>query len=104
MTRVLAAAAAALAAASLAITLTRTGPAGVTSCQRIAYDYVAQVAQAQGLKITYYKLRACRQIDATHAVARAEVNVSYYGLVQDVVLVFHLTKSPWQISDVHPVG
>ncbi len=83
--------------------------AGVTSCAKIAYDYVAQVAQTNGLRIDGYKLLACRQVDADHAVARAHVLVSPIGLpkgvfVQDVILVYHLTKSDWQISDVHPVG
>jgi len=92
-------------AALTAYTVSRHAPStGETSCEKLAYNYVKQVADSQGLKITYWKLQACHQLDATHSVARAEVNVTYYGLVQDVVLVFKFTKSPWQISDVHSAG
>lgn len=83
--------------------------AGVTSCAQIAHDYVVQVAKANGLRIDSYKLLACHQANANHSVARARVVVSPVGfpkgvLVQAVTLVYHLTKSPWVIADVHPAG
>lgn len=105
MTRILATAATVVACSALAVTLTRSAPsAGVTSCAQIAHDYVAQVAEANSLRIDSYRLLACHQTDANHTVARVHVVVDQFGLQQDVILVYHLTRSAWQISDVHPVG
>lgn len=88
---------------------TTSSSSGVTSCARIAYDYVAQVAKANQLRIDKYELLACHQLDADHTVARVHVVVSPAYLpkgvfAQDATLVYHLTRSPWQIADVHPVG
>ena len=99
----LAAVAAVLACANLVIQAVRTSPsAGVTSCAQIAYDYVKQVAQANGLRIDYFKLLACHKLDSNHAVARVDVTVDQFGLQQSVTLVYHLTRSEWQAT-VDPV-
>lgn len=96
MSRILAALAAIIACAALAVSLTNRPSAGVTSCARIAHDYVVSVAKQNGLRIDYYKLLACRKTDPDHAVARVQVTVDQSGLTQSVTLVYHLTRSEWQ--------